>query len=118
MKSLYETCLCYCKVVIMLLMKRSELLDELASRIIAIEKSHPVRVGIDGVDAAGKTTLADDLVSHVEARGRPVIRASIDGFHNSAEVRHQRGKSSPEGYYLDSFNYNALTKQLTNPSRA
>lgn len=68
-------------------MKRSELLNELASRIVAIERPHPARVGIDGVDAAGKTTLANELVPFIEDRGRPVIRASIDGFHNPAKVR-------------------------------
>jgi uridine kinase len=32
------------------------------------------------VDAAGKTTLADELGALLAARGRPVIRAGIDGF--------------------------------------
>lgn len=96
-------------------MKRSQLLDELASRIIQIELPHPIRVAIDGPDAAGKTRLAEELVAPLRAYGRPVIRASIDGFHNPARIRHQRGATSPEGYYHDSFNYQALTESLLAP---
>ena len=97
------------------MIKRPQVLDELACRIIQIEKPHPLRVAIDGPDAAGKTTLAQELSSLLQARGRPVIRASIDGFHNPARIRYRRGATSPEGYYHDSFNYQALTKSLLSP---
>jgi len=96
-------------------MTRSDLLSELANRIARVTRSHPVRVAIDGVDAAGKTTLADELVPLVESSGRPVIRASIDGFHNPAVVRHRRGSTSPEGYFRDSFNHTALVEVLLAP---
>jgi uridine kinase len=96
-------------------MKRSQLLDYLADRITEIERPHPVRVGFDGPDAAGKTTLADELVVPVREHGRPVIRASIDGFHNPAHVRRARGSVSPEGYYHDSFHYGTLTESLLGP---
>ena len=96
-------------------MKRSQLLAELAGRIVALQLPHPTRVAIDGVDAAGKTTLANELVGFIEAQGRKVIRASIDGFHNPAAIRHQRGVDSPEGYYHDSFNYQALKESLLIP---
>ena len=96
-------------------MKRVQLLDELAHRIVHIERPHPIRVAIDGVDAAGKTTLAEDLVTPLQACGRPVIRASIDGFHHPAHRRYQRGSASPEGYYRDSFNYQALIESLLAP---
>ena len=96
-------------------MKRSQLLDEITRHITRIELAHPVRVAIDGVDAAGKTTLANELVEWIEGRGRPVIRASIDGFHNPTRIRHARGRSSPEGYYHDSFNYEALLESLLVP---
>ena len=97
------------------MMERSRLIDHLAGLIIQIERPHPVRVAIDGPDAAGKTTLAQELAAPLQACGRPVIRASIDGFHNPARVRHQLGTRSPEGYYYDSFNYEALTESLLAP---
>jgi uridine kinase len=96
-------------------MRRSQLLDYLAGRITQIELPHPVRVAIDGPDAAGKTTLAQELVAPLQANGRPVIRASIDSFHNPRHIRYERGSDSPEGYYHDSFNYQALTQSLLVP---
>jgi uridine kinase len=95
--------------------KRSQLLEELVQRIVHIERPHPIRVAIDGVDAAGKTTLAEELVTPIQAWGRPVIRASLDGFHHPARLRYQRGSTSPEGYYHDSFNYQALIECLLAP---
>ena len=96
-------------------MKRPELLDSLAARIAAVERPHPVRVAIDGPDAAGKTTLADELVAPLQASGQKVIRASIDGFHNPAKIRFARGRSSASGYYYDSFNYGSVIESLLAP---
>src|SRR5262245_30441869 len=96
-------------------MERAVVLNELATRISRVELFHPVRIAIDGVDAAGKTTLADELATHFRSKNREVIRASIDGFHNPASIRHARGELSPEGYYNDSFNYNALVELLLLP---
>jgi len=94
---------------------RQQLLQELVSRILQLKRQHPIRVALDGVDAAGKTTLADELVEPLRALGRPVIRGSIDGFHNSSIVRYQKGSLSPEGYYHDSFNYPLLREALLAP---
>jgi uridine kinase len=83
--------------------------------LAAIRLSHVVRVGIDGVDAAGKTSLADELRPLLEARGRPVVRATVDGFHRPRAERYRRGPTSPEGYYRDSFDYAALRRELLEP---
>jgi uridine kinase len=100
-------------------MKRPELINELASRIAAVCRDHPVRVAIDGVDASGKTTLADELVTPLQHIGRSVIRASLDGFHNPAPLRGRRGAASAEGYYHDSFNYtNVCYERLLSPREA
>ena len=88
---------------------------ELADRIEAVRRAHPVRVAIDGVDAAGKTTLAEALALVLRRRGREVVRASIDGFHRPRAERYRRGELSPEGYYLDSFDYDALRDALLDP---
>ncbi|HEV8191185.1 MAG TPA: hypothetical protein VGP82_06835, partial [Ktedonobacterales bacterium] len=60
-------------------MTQQELLEALADHIVALPQR--VRVAVDGIDASGKTTVADELVAPIEARRRPVIRVSIDGFH-------------------------------------
>lgn len=96
-------------------MERSALLNELAGIICRLDLDHPIRVAIDGVDAAGKTTFADDLVGPLQKRGKGVIRASIDGFHRPRAERYWRGPDSPEGYYHDSFDYPALIDTLLIP---
>ena len=96
-------------------MDRRKLIENLASAIVTLPHSRPVRIAIDGVDASGKTTLANELAPSVEALSRPVIRASIDGFHNPAAMRKRRGPLSPEGYYHDSFNTDALVQSLLQP---
>ena len=96
-------------------MKRAMLIEDLTSRIVSVNRPHPVRVAIDGVDGAGKTTLADELVEPVYHQGRSVIRASDDGFHNPQKVRYRLGRHSPEGYFRDSFDYGALIETLLLP---
>jgi uridine kinase len=87
----------------------------MSARICAVQTNHTLRVGINGIDAAGKTTLADELAPLIRARGRPVIRATIDGFHNPRAVRYARGPLSPQGYFQDSFNLQALIALLLGP---
>ena len=93
---------------------RGEMLDTLARHVAAQHRPHPLRVAIDGVDAAGKTTLADELAEPVRALGRPVIRASVDDFHNPRAVRYRMGDDSPEGYFQDSFDL--ATIRTNNPA--
>ena len=94
---------------------RSALLESLADTVAALRSDATVRVAIDGVDGAGKTFFADELATLVQSRGRAVIRASADHFHNPREIRYRRGRSSPEGYYHDSYNYPELYKRLLIP---
>ena len=94
---------------------RKQLLSELAQRLVATSPDRTVRVAIDGVDGAGKTTFADELGSLIAAEGRSVIRASVDGFHNPRAVRYRRGRHSPEGFFEDSYNYAAFKRYLLDP---
>jgi uridine kinase len=95
--------------------ERQHCLAILARRIMEIDLPHPVRVAIDGPDAAGKTVLADELAVLLERSGRPVIRASIDGFHRPRSERLVRGPESPEGYFFDSFDYPTVRSALLDP---
>ena len=92
-----------------------KIISILASIILDHKKDSPLRVGIDGIDAAGKTFLANEIACYLSGKGHPVIRASIDGFHNPLSVRYIRGSYSPEGYYYDSFNYGLLKSCLLEP---
>ena len=80
-----------------------------------MEKAHPLRVGIDGVDASGKTVLANALGDYLKCSERMIIRASVDGFHNPKSIRYRTGANSPEGYYKDSFNNQAIIDNLLVP---
>jgi len=94
-----------------------ESIQTIAEYIRRKYSGRPLFVGVDGIDAAGKTTLADSLAEELRRGGLPVIRASIDGFHNPRDVRYARGSLSPEGYFFDSFNYDALKNDLLLPLR-
>ncbi|MBI2464448.1 hypothetical protein HYV57_05825 [Candidatus Peregrinibacteria bacterium] len=96
-------------------MKQEELIKYLAEVILNAKRHHPVRVGIDGVDASGKTTLANSLADYLKSQNRNIIRASIDGFHNPKIIRYQKGRNSPEGYYKDSFDNQAIIDNLLAP---
>jgi uridine kinase len=74
-----------------------------------------LRVGIDGVDGAGKTTFADKLATILAGMQLPVIRASIDGFHNPRSIRHARGRGSADGFYQDLFNLALFRSLLLEP---
>ena len=94
---------------------RAAALEQLAASIAALRLEHPTRVAFDGVDGCGKTTMADELVEPLRRAGREVIRASVDRFHNPRAVRYARGPDSPEGYFLDSYDYAALRLELLEP---
>jgi uridine kinase len=74
-----------------------------------------VRVGIDGVDGAGKTTFADALATTLQQQGRPVVRVSVDDFHHPRAIRYARGRDSPEGFWLDAFDYARLLSDVLVP---
>ena len=96
-------------------MSRQRLLAAVAESIVGLALRRIVRVGVDGVDGAGKTTFADELAQALERRGRRVIRASVDGFHNPRAVRYRLGRSSPEGFFRDSYDYGRLRSSLLDP---
>jgi uridine kinase len=73
-----------------------------------------VRVAIDGVDGAGKTTFADELACVLRTQ-RAVVRVSADDFHRPRATRYRRGRHSPEGFWLDSFDYARLRADVLDP---
>lgn len=87
---------------------------ERLARLVDGLQGDRVLVAFDGPDAAGKTTLARGVA---DLLSRPAICASLDGWHYPREVRLRRGAESPEGYYLDSFDLDALACDLLTPFR-
>jgi len=94
---------------------RAQVLTAVAQAVSRRSAAAVVRVGIDGVDGAGKTCFADELAERLRASGRPTIRASVDGFHNPRPIRYRRGRGSPEGFFHDSYDYDQLRVALLDP---
>ncbi|KAF0805900.1 phosphoribulokinase [Alcanivorax xiamenensis] len=88
--------------------QRKALLQRIAAVITNKMNGATLRVAVDGADGAGKSTFADELWRMLRADEIRVIRASVDGFHNPEVVRYRRGRYSPEGFYYDSYDYEAL----------
>jgi uridine kinase len=91
---------------------RTELLAAVADRVPTGRRA---RVGVDGRDGAGKTVFAGELAAVLTARGRGVVRASVDGFHRPRADRYRRGRESAVGYWLDAFDYGRMTGALLDP---
>ena len=96
---------------------RDIILARLVEAIVAIDRDRPLLVGIDGVDGAGKTRMAAELVERLQEQDAPVVSASVDSFHHPRAVRWERGTTSPEGFYYDSFNYEEMKRLLLSPFR-
>src|SRR4051794_36269544 len=90
---------------------RHSVLEELSS-ITRQHTGERVMIGIDGASGSGKSTLADELASTLTEHGCHVVRASIDSFHHPRAHRHRLGIASPEGYYRDSHDLDALRAVL------
>lgn len=94
---------------------RRHLLKRVAELIPAAKGADCVRVGVDGVDGSGKTVFADELAEQARSVGREVVRVSVDDFHNVRAIRYRRGRSSPEGFWLHSYNYERLHADVLDP---
>ncbi len=91
------------------------MVGRIADHLAAQRPDHPLRVGVDGVTAAGKTTLAAELVEAVTQRGRLVIGLSMDGFHHRRAHRYRRGRESAEGYYQDAYDLDSFARLVLEP---
>ncbi|MEZ5096475.1 MAG: AAA family ATPase [Nocardioides sp.] len=76
--------------------------------------SRPLLAAVDGPDGVGKTHFADELAALLRARGRTVVRASVDDFHHPREHRHALGRTA-ESVWTRHFDYRALRRELLDP---
>lgn len=94
---------------------RDRVLGRVADHLVARRPGHPVRVAVDGVTAAGKTTFARELTAAVTARGRRGVHLSMDGFHHPRAHRHRQGRDSAAGYYADAYDFAAFAAAVLDP---
>lgn len=95
--------------------ERRQLLHHIACMIPSPPNPRSVRVAVDGMDGSGKTTFATQLAAALRDRGRSVVHVSADDFHHVTAIRHRRGRDSAEGFWLDSYDYQALAENVLNP---
>ncbi|MEK5247032.1 AAA family ATPase [Bacillus sp. FSL R9-9530] len=96
-------------------MLRKQYMKEIADHILTLKLTHPIRVGVNGITASGKTTFANELAEEMKNREVQVIRTSIDDFHNPRVIRYAQGKESARGYYEDAHDYTAFKERLLKP---
>lgn len=85
-------------------------------RLLAgVPRDRRALVAVDGAGASGKSTVTALLAAR--ATGRPVVVLHADDFFHPAHVRHARGRHSPEGFWLDAYDVDALTAEALGPLR-
>lgn len=94
----------------------------LIAQVAALDPLAPpagwLRVGVDGVDGSGKTVFAAELSESLRAAGRRVAQVSLDDWHRERALRHARGRHSPEGFWLDSYDYDRIRAEVLTPLAA
>lgn len=96
---------------------RRVVLHQLLSLLREVNIGKRVLVAIDGLDGAGKTVLAEELVEVADQDGlRPISSLSIDGFHQPRSVRYANGQG-PDPFYRDSYDYDAFIRSVVTPFR-
>lgn len=47
-------------------MLRKQYMKEIADHILTLKLTHPIRVGVNGITASGKTTFANELAEEMK----------------------------------------------------
>ncbi|WP_203138445.1 uridine kinase [Microbacterium sp. JZ31] len=89
-------------------------LDALVAEIMSAT-APPAIVAIDGVDGSGKTTFARELRDRLVRRRSSIIH--LDDFLNPPGIRHARGRWSPLGFWLDTYDYPAFRRRIAETPR-
>lgn len=73
-----------------------------------------LRVAVDGLTGAGKTSFGHELAAALRARGRPTLRASLDDFKHPWRHAREHGydRVSGEGYYRNAYDFRAARDLL------
>ncbi|MET8052831.1 uridine kinase [Streptosporangium sp. NPDC005286] len=93
----------------------SSLVEEIADRVDAEPRDSWVRVALDGAPAARPGDLADELVDPLRLRGREVLRVLSADFLRPASLRFEYGRTDPDSFYIDWFDYKGLVREVLGP---
>ena len=97
-------------------MSRQRVMEQVVDHLLAVHPGdRPLRVGVDGITAAGKSTWAAELAAALQGRARDALHLTLDGFHQPRTRRYQQGRTSAAGYYADAYDVAALAEHLLVP---
>lgn len=96
---------------------RAALVDDIACHVDSIRPAR-LRVAIDGLTAAGKTSFGHELAAALRQQGRSTLRASLDDFKNSWREARELGydRTSGEGYYRNAYDFASARTLLLEPA--
>jgi uridine kinase len=94
---------------------RREVIAQVAQSIAALGPNR-LRVAIDGLTAAGKTSFGHEIARCIAEFGRQALRASLDDFKRPWREAHLYDRTSGEGYYRNAFDYDAVHRLLLEPA--
>jgi len=96
---------------------RAALIGDVAARVAGLAPGR-LRVAVDGLTCAGKTSFGHELAAALRELGRPTIRASMDDFKNPWREARELGydRVSGEGYYRNAYDFRSARDLLLAPA--
>ena len=97
--------------------ERTALIAIVADRVAALGPG-PLRVAVDGLTGAGKTSFGHELAAALRAAGRATMRASMDDFKHPWPHAREHGydRVSGEGYYRNAYDFGSARDLLLDPA--
>lgn len=96
---------------------RTALIATVAGRIAELSPGR-LRVAVDGLTGAGKTSFGHELAAVLREQGRPTLRASFDDFKHPWRHAREHGydRVSGEGYYRNAYDFRSARDLLLGPA--
>ena len=95
---------------------RTALIADVAGRVARLSPGR-LRVAVDGLTCAGKTSFGHELAAALRGIGRPTARASMDDFKNPWREARELGydRLTGPGYYRNAYDFRSAVDLLLAP---
>jgi uridine kinase len=97
--------------------ERTALIATVARNVAALGSGR-LRVAVDGLTGAGKTSFGHELAAALRGHGRATMRASIDDFKHPWRHAREHGydRTTGEGYYRNAYDFASARDLLLGPA--
>ena len=97
--------------------ERTALIKTMARNVAALGEGR-LRVAVDGLTGAGKTSFGHELAAALHGQGRSTMRASMDDFKHPWRHAREHGydRLSGEGYYRNAYDFSSARDLLLGPA--